>query len=172
MTTTTTPLRSRLRRIAAACALLTALGSPTATWAAPTTTSTLIKIDQFGYLPTMRKVAILADPQVGWNAAEAYTPGTGSGQIQVRRWAEDNWPAATRSWGPAFPLRTNRSLEDYRQIVRSYLIGQLPNRYPKVKVEIEQLGTMELELFGPEAPLTVANFLTLVDRHYFDGLRF
>ncbi|MFN8650982.1 MAG: peptidylprolyl isomerase [Gemmatimonadales bacterium] len=91
---------------------------------------------------------------------------------QVRRWAEDNWPAATRSWGPAFPLRTNRSLEDYRQIVRSYLIGQLPNRYPKVKVEIEQLGTMELELFGPEAPLTVANFLTLVDRHYFDGLRF
>ncbi|HMW21915.1 MAG TPA: glycoside hydrolase family 9 protein [Burkholderiaceae bacterium] len=89
MTTTTTPLRSRLRRIAAACALLTALGSPTATWAAPTTTSTLIKIDQFGYLPTMRKVAILADPQVGWNAAEAYTPGTGSGQIQVRRWADD-----------------------------------------------------------------------------------
>jgi cyclophilin family peptidyl-prolyl cis-trans isomerase len=41
-----------------------------------------------------------------------------------------------------------------------------------VKVEVDQLGTMELELFGPEAPLTVANFLTLVDRHYFDGLRF
>lgn len=91
---------------------------------------------------------------------------------QVRRWAEDNWPAAASAWGSAFPLKSNRSLEDYRQIVRSYLIGQLPTRYPRVKVEVDQLGTMELELFGPEAPLTVANFLTLVDRHYFDGLRF
>lgn len=71
----------------ALAALLASLGGPAQ--AAPTTTTPHIKIDQFGYLPGMRKVAILADPQAGWNAAEAYTPGTGSGQIQVRRWADD-----------------------------------------------------------------------------------
>ena len=90
----------------------------------------------------------------------------------IKRWAEENWPAAAAAWGSPYPVRTGRSLEDYRQIVRSYLIGQLPNRYPKVRIEVQQLGTMEVELFGPEAPLTVANFLTLVDRRYFDGLRF
>ncbi|HWA57843.1 MAG TPA: peptidylprolyl isomerase, partial [Gemmatimonadales bacterium] len=90
----------------------------------------------------------------------------------IRRWAEENWPAAAAVWGPAYPIRTGRSLEDYRQVVRSYLIGQLPTRYPKVRIEVDGLGTMEVELFGPEAPLTVANFLNLVDRRYFDGLRF
>lgn len=90
----------------------------------------------------------------------------------VKRWAEENWPAAAAAWGSPYPVRTGRSLEDYRQIVRSYLIGQLPSRYPKVRIEVDQLGPMEVELFGPEAPLTVANFLALVDRRYFDGLRF
>lgn len=71
----------------ALAAALTGLGG--SALAAPTATTPHIKIDQFGYLPDMRKVAILADPQAGWNAAEAYTPGTGSGQIQVRRWADD-----------------------------------------------------------------------------------
>ncbi|HSB54788.1 MAG TPA: peptidylprolyl isomerase, partial [Gemmatimonadales bacterium] len=90
----------------------------------------------------------------------------------VKRWAEENWPAAAAAWGSPYPVSTGRSLEDYRQIVRSYLIGQLPSRYPKVRIEVDQLGPMEVELFGPVAPLTVANFLTLVDRRYFDGLRF
>jgi hypothetical protein len=89
MTTNHPPTRAGLRALAAAGALMTTLaGSPPA-WAAPTSTTALIRLDQFGYLPTMRKVAILADPQVGSNAAEAYTPGSGSGQIQVRRWADD-----------------------------------------------------------------------------------
>jgi peptidyl-prolyl cis-trans isomerase B (cyclophilin B) len=30
---------------------------------------------------------------------------------------------------------------------------------------------MEVELLGPDAPLTVANFLRLVDRRFFDGIR-
>jgi cyclophilin family peptidyl-prolyl cis-trans isomerase len=30
---------------------------------------------------------------------------------------------------------------------------------------------MEIELLGPEAPMTVANFLRLVDRRFFDGNR-
>jgi endoglucanase len=54
------------------------------TFAAPSTITHFIKIDQFGYLPSSRKVAVISDPQVGYNAAESFTPGTGSNQYQVR----------------------------------------------------------------------------------------
>jgi len=55
----------------------------------PGTTSKHIKIDQFGYLPNSRKVAVIVDPQVGYNAAESFNPGTGANQYQVRRWTDD-----------------------------------------------------------------------------------
>jgi endoglucanase len=35
-----------------------------------------IMVDQFGYLSTLNKVAVLRDPVVGYDAADAYTPGT------------------------------------------------------------------------------------------------
>ncbi|MBK8625700.1 MAG: glycoside hydrolase family 9 protein [Saprospiraceae bacterium] len=34
----------------------------------------LIKIDQFGYRPTDEKIAILSDPQIGYNSTDTYTP--------------------------------------------------------------------------------------------------
>lgn len=34
-----------------------------------------IVIDQFGYLPVSRKIAVIRDPQTGFDAADAYTPG-------------------------------------------------------------------------------------------------
>jgi len=46
----------------------------------PGTTSKHIKIDQFGYLPNSRKIAVIVDPQVGYNAAESFSPGTGANQ--------------------------------------------------------------------------------------------
>jgi cyclophilin family peptidyl-prolyl cis-trans isomerase/HEAT repeat protein len=90
----------------------------------------------------------------------------------IRRWAEENWPAAAEAWGGAYPIHTGRTLEDYRDVARRYLVGLGPDRYPTVRMEIDQLGVVELQLYGPEAPLTVANFLRLVDRRFFDGLRF
>ncbi|MCC5840864.1 MAG: glycoside hydrolase family 9 protein [Opitutales bacterium] len=42
----------------------------------------LIRVDQFGYLPDATKVAVIADPQVGWNAAESFTPGA---VLELRR---------------------------------------------------------------------------------------
>ena len=57
--------------------------------AAPTQTTYHIKVDQFGYFPNSKKVAVIADPQTGYNAAEAFTPGTGANQYQVRRWDND-----------------------------------------------------------------------------------
>jgi endoglucanase len=44
-----------------------------------------ITIDQFGYLPDMTKIAVLVDPQQGWNAADEYQP---EGDFEVRRWAD------------------------------------------------------------------------------------
>lgn len=68
--------------------LLLLLGAGAAP-AVPSATVPWIKVDQFGYQPAMQKVAVVVDPQAGFNAAEAFAPGTGSGQYQIRRWADD-----------------------------------------------------------------------------------
>jgi endoglucanase len=52
--------------------------------AAPPGTLTLrIAVDQFGYLPDMTKMAVISDPQAGFNGGANYTPG---GALQVRTW--------------------------------------------------------------------------------------
>lgn len=89
----------------------------------------------------------------------------------VRRWAQMNWPAAARRWGPAYPIATGRTLQDYRDLARRYVFGSYAATHPHVVIEVADRGSIELELLGPDAPLTVANFLGLVDRHYFDGNR-
>ncbi len=38
-------------------------------------TSKYIVVDQFGYLPSSKKVAVIRDPQVGFDAAESFAPG-------------------------------------------------------------------------------------------------
>jgi endoglucanase len=42
-----------------------------------------IAVDQFGYLPDLAKVAVMADPRKGFNVAEHYAPGK---TIEVRNW--------------------------------------------------------------------------------------
>jgi cyclophilin family peptidyl-prolyl cis-trans isomerase len=89
----------------------------------------------------------------------------------IRLWAEANWPEAAARWGPAYPLATGRTLEDYRDLARRYLVAPDSGARPHVFIETEQRGVLEIELLGPDAPLTVANFLRLVDRRFFDGNR-
>jgi endoglucanase len=55
--------------------------------ASPTTTSPLIKIDQFGYRPDDQKIAVISIPQVGYNAPSSFVPGA---VYQVRDWITDN----------------------------------------------------------------------------------
>ena len=88
-----------------------------------------------------------------------------------RHWAESNWPEAAERWGPAYPLATGRSVQDYRDIARQFLVAPDSLARPHVFIDTEQRGVLEVELSGPEAPLTVANFLRLVDRRFFDGNR-
>ena len=55
-------------------------------FAAPTTISEHLKIDQFGYLPSAVKYCIISDPQTGYNSSSSFTPGT---SYQIRRWDND-----------------------------------------------------------------------------------
>ena len=88
---------------------------------------------------------------------------------QVRRLAAEKLPDAAARWGPAAPIATGRSLDDYRAIVRRYLVPVSRGEpSPRVTIETDR-GAMVVELFPGEAPLTVAAFLALVDRRYFDG---
>jgi cyclophilin family peptidyl-prolyl cis-trans isomerase/HEAT repeat protein len=89
----------------------------------------------------------------------------------LKEWAEGNWPELAERWGASRPLATGRSLDDYRTLARKYLVDPA-ERYPRVTLEVADRGPIVIELFGPDAPLTVANFLRLVDRGYFNGLRF
>ncbi len=42
----------------------------------------------------------------------------------------------------------------------------------KVQIVIKNYGTIEVELDSTQAPITVQNFLSLVDSHFYDGLTF
>jgi cyclophilin family peptidyl-prolyl cis-trans isomerase/HEAT repeat protein len=89
----------------------------------------------------------------------------------IRRWAEENWPEASARWGPAYPIATGRTLEDYREVIRRFVVAPDSLSRPHVKIETDQRGVIEIELLGPDAPLTVANFLRLVGRRFFDTNR-
>lgn len=57
--------------------------------AAPPTVSRFIKVDQFGYRTHAQKVAVIVNPQVGFDATTHFSPSLGANQYQVRR-ASDN----------------------------------------------------------------------------------
>ena len=43
---------------------------------------------------------------------------------------------------------------------------------PIIKIHVKGFGTMTAELYPEKAPLTVANFLSLIEKKFFDGLIF
>lgn len=58
--------------------------------AIPSNIKTNLHIDQFGYRCNAQKVAVISSPQTGYNVStEAFTPGTGTNNYQVRRWSDD-----------------------------------------------------------------------------------
>ena len=56
--------------------------------------------------------------------------------------------------------------------MRRFVLPLSPGRLPHLFVDVDQKGVIEIELFGADAPLTVANYMRLVQGHYFDRLRF
>jgi MYXO-CTERM domain-containing protein len=53
--------------------------------AGPAKVGKYIMVDQFGYRPDDPKVAVLVDPQQGFNASDSYAPGS---TLEVRRWSD------------------------------------------------------------------------------------
>lgn len=54
--------------------------------AAPATITDFIKVDQIGYLPSGQKIAVISDPQTGYNSTLSFTPGL---VYEVRDWNTD-----------------------------------------------------------------------------------
>src|ERR1700722_4138056 len=55
-----------------------------------------LRVDQFGYLPTEAKVAVIADPVKGYNSWDHYTPGT---KLQLRlRSGKPVYVATIQQW--------------------------------------------------------------------------
>lgn len=50
--------------------------TPTPAPAATMVLGPAIVVDQFGYLPTQAKIAVIRDPQVGFDASDSFAPGT------------------------------------------------------------------------------------------------
>lgn len=61
------------------------------------TVTPLIRIDQFGYRPNQQKIAVISDPQTGFNANESFTPGT---LYQVRKEFTNEvvWTGIPEAW--------------------------------------------------------------------------
>jgi cyclophilin family peptidyl-prolyl cis-trans isomerase/HEAT repeat protein len=91
----------------------------------------------------------------------------------VRRAVADGLGAAVARpyWGDVYPIETGRSIDDYRDVTaRQWLPALQGGALPQVTIETDH-GTLVLLLYAADAPLTVQNFLRLVDRRYFNGSR-
>jgi endoglucanase len=58
-------------------------------YAAPATLTTFIRIDQFGYFCNSKKVAVIANPQTGFDSNVHFTPSAGVNKYEVRNWTTD-----------------------------------------------------------------------------------
>src|SRR5208337_4190096 len=74
------PARTSLFFLIAGLNVLSALAAP------PGSFTLRIAVDEFGYRPEMPKVAVISDPQQGFNAAESYMPGS---TLEVRTWSNN-----------------------------------------------------------------------------------
>jgi endoglucanase len=58
-------------------------------FSSPPTVDNHIKIDQFGYRCNDQKIAIISNPQTGFNSASTFVPGTTANNYQIRNWTTD-----------------------------------------------------------------------------------
>lgn len=84
------------------------------------------------------------------------------------RRAAANWPALAARWGGADHPEVRYDAAGYRALVERFLLPSGQAR-PRVRIETEERGTVDLELLGDHAPLTVDNFLGLVESGFYDG---
>ena len=121
-------------------------------------------------LAAVNALAELAQTPAGLAQGDALFLGSvsRSDDYLVRRLAARRFGDAAyrRTWGSLLPIETGRSIEEYRELAQRYLTGA---RF-RASIETDR-GTIMINLFAREAPLTVDNFLRLIDQRYFDNGR-
>ncbi len=143
----------------------------------PAAVSKHIKIDQFGYLPNSKKIAVIADPQTGYNAAESFAPGTGANQYQVRNWTDDavvftgtlsSWKAGAthaqsgdRGWWFDFSSLSTPGtyyIYDLANNVGSYQFNINNNVYDEVLKQAARMYFYQRVNFAKQPPFTDARW--------------
>jgi endoglucanase len=99
-------------------------------------------VDQFGYRPDMKKVAILVDPQVGWNASDEYVPGD---TLELRRFDDggvvmSGTPQPWRNGDTQVSSGDRGSWFDFSAVTTagSYFIFDRKNGVRSVKFDIDK----------------------------------
>ncbi|HET7273895.1 MAG TPA: HEAT repeat domain-containing protein [Longimicrobiaceae bacterium] len=87
----------------------------------------------------------------------------------IRRRVQDHFGELPETWGSVRPLETDRSLAQYKKIVREWIAPAFSTgERPRARIQTNR-GPLDFELFVESALLTVLNFLSLADQDYFDG---
>lgn len=90
----------------------------------------------------------------------------------VRRTGAEQLPAALSRWGPTAPIATGRDVGDYRELARRYLLRrERATAQPRLFVETER-GTIVIQLYAADAPITVNALVRLAEQRFFDGQEF
>lgn len=73
----------------------------------------------------------------------------------------------------ARPINSNGAIDlDERPVIKSIMVDPVLTATHTAKIEIANYGTIELELYGNDAPITVANFEKLANSGFYEGLTF
>ncbi len=73
----------------------------------------------------------------------------------------------------ARPVDSNGSMRvEDRPIIKSVIVDKILTPTHTAKIEIANYGIIELELYGNDAPITVANFEKLANEGFYEGLTF
>jgi cyclophilin family peptidyl-prolyl cis-trans isomerase/HEAT repeat protein len=79
--------------------------------------------------------------------------------------------AASAAWRSLLPIETGVDSATYRALVDEWVVPTLSGGpAPRARVETEA-GSIEVEFFAADAPLTVLNFARLAEEGYFNGQR-
>lgn len=68
--------------------------------AQPPSFTEFIRIDQFGYFPTAKKVAVITNPKIGFNSNKVFNASTAANSYEVRKWDTDEvvFTGTLQSW--------------------------------------------------------------------------
>ena len=138
------------------------------------TTRVPVYVNQFGYAPSMQKVAVIADPQTGFNAAESYAPPA---TLQVKRASPNEvvfavtpvaWnggathgQSGDKVWWVDFSALTTPGqyyLYDATRNARSDLFQVQPTAYATVLRQALRMFFYQRSGFGKAAPFTDARW--------------